>query len=384
MSRPYKIEYGGYMISSNGSRLQRLDVLRGVAVLLVLGRHILYIPEGLPVSVTLLFNIWREVGWVGVDLFFVLSGFLVSGLLFSEYKRTGELKIFRFLVRRGFKIYPSFYLFLAVTLITSSLYSLPSKFEVMRVVGETTFLQNYIGAFWHHTWSLSVEEHFYFLLCLAFVVMKSGRKGDPNPFLSLPRAFLIVGTFLLVLRILVAFGNPPGTWRCTLGFSHFRIDSLFFGVVISYWYRFFPEWLSAQVNRYAPFLSAASVGVFLVPILFRLDQGYFMYTAGFTLLYLGFGALLVRVLFVTVNRSGMFARAVAPLTLLGRYSYSIYLWHLLVYFIIDRSPYAPETAERFYTATALYLVGSLVVGIVTARLVEFPALRVRDRFYPSM
>ncbi|NJM15178.1 MAG: acyltransferase [Bacteroidales bacterium] len=80
-------------------RIKGFDFLRFVAVVLVIYRHSDSIG-------TLNF-----IGWVGVDLFFVLSGFLVSGLMFKEYKKTGGVKIKRFLMRRAFKIYPPFYVF---------------------------------------------------------------------------------------------------------------------------------------------------------------------------------------------------------------------------------------------------------------------------------
>src|SRR5215831_18752084 len=86
-------------------RNAQLDALRAIAVLLVLGRHLPFFP------------LWIRVGWTGVDLFFVLSGFLISGLLFREYKATGGIRIGRFLVRRGFKIYPAYYLFLTGSVI---------------------------------------------------------------------------------------------------------------------------------------------------------------------------------------------------------------------------------------------------------------------------
>src|ERR1043165_9002825 len=85
-----------------GSRNQSLDVLRGVAVLLVIGCHLHY------------YRLWAKGGWCGVDLFFVLSGFLVSGLLFQEYKNTGTIQFRRFILRRGMKIWPAFYVFLFV------------------------------------------------------------------------------------------------------------------------------------------------------------------------------------------------------------------------------------------------------------------------------
>ena len=84
-------------------RNKRLDILRCVAILLVVAAHA---------------QIWRvttRVGWVGVDLFFVLSGFLISGLLYSEYKQRQDISFRRFFVRRGLKIYPAFYLLVLAT-----------------------------------------------------------------------------------------------------------------------------------------------------------------------------------------------------------------------------------------------------------------------------
>src|SRR5271168_36950 len=90
-------------------RLRQLDVLRGVAILLVLGRHLDSVPTDAPGAIQSAFDLWMRAGWIGVDLFFVLSGFLVSGLLFREYARYGDVRAGRFLLRRGLKIYPAFY-----------------------------------------------------------------------------------------------------------------------------------------------------------------------------------------------------------------------------------------------------------------------------------
>jgi peptidoglycan/LPS O-acetylase OafA/YrhL len=95
-------------------RNQSLDVLRAIAVFGVLGDHAPY------------YAIWARAGGYGVDLFFVLSGFLISGLLFQEYKSSGGLRIRRFLIRRGFKIWPSYHrLVISVELTNSCLANSP-------------------------------------------------------------------------------------------------------------------------------------------------------------------------------------------------------------------------------------------------------------------
>ena len=105
-------------------RLKALDVLRAVAVLLVLGRHFGILDS------------WRMIGWTGVNLFFVLSGFLISGLLFTEYKKHAQIQVVHFLVRRGFKIYPPFYTMIAFTLAIFLFYHPVDSVPWQRFLGE--------------------------------------------------------------------------------------------------------------------------------------------------------------------------------------------------------------------------------------------------------
>src|SRR5438874_6217145 len=118
------------MLAKLTARNQRLDILRGIAILLVLGRHHDTIP------------LWSKIGWVGVDLFFVLSGFLISGLLFSEYKTQNSISFKRFFIRRGLKIYPAFYLFLFLTGILSRVV-FHTHLLVPHYLHEVFFVQNY-------------------------------------------------------------------------------------------------------------------------------------------------------------------------------------------------------------------------------------------------
>src|SRR5690349_1861898 len=93
--------------ASAAGRLRSLDLLRAVAVLLVLLHHLAPPPGERTRFVSLLSRVASR-GWIGVDLFFVLSGFLVSGLLLREHRLHGSIRFGRFFLRRGFKIYPPF------------------------------------------------------------------------------------------------------------------------------------------------------------------------------------------------------------------------------------------------------------------------------------
>src|SRR5258708_16649284 len=97
----------------------QLDVLRGVAILMVLLCHSIFLRQP-----TWDLILWRP-GWSGVDLFFVISGFLISGLLFTEYQKTGGIRFKRFSIRRALKLYPAFYFLLLLTLMARTLPSPP-------------------------------------------------------------------------------------------------------------------------------------------------------------------------------------------------------------------------------------------------------------------
>src|SRR5262245_50090618 len=104
----------------HAKRLPQLDILRSFAIFLVLLRHLPEVPDGLGTHWSAAYSISNSVGWIGVDLFFVLSGFLISGLLFREYNLTGKVDLLRFYIRRGYKIYPGFYILFLTTLLAIS------------------------------------------------------------------------------------------------------------------------------------------------------------------------------------------------------------------------------------------------------------------------
>jgi peptidoglycan/LPS O-acetylase OafA/YrhL len=228
-------------------RNKRLDILRCVAVVIVIVYH-----SGDS-------KFFTRVGWTGVDLFFVLSGFLISGLLFSEYRERRAIGFKRFFIRRGLKIYPAFYMFLIITGVAAQLvfHAHPTLVQYLH---EVFFIMNYEEGFWNHTWTLAVEEHFYiFLPVFLFIVMRFSSKRE-NPFRVIPWAAAAIALFCVASRAVSVYVGVPN-FNMAYYASHNRMDALFFGVLIGYLYHFRPAILQKLMrptgNRVA--MLAASV-----------------------------------------------------------------------------------------------------------------------------
>jgi len=369
-------------------RIKTLDILRFVAVIGVIGAHSYPLTnfDGYdPVSVAIS-SVWHEIGGRGVNLFFVLSGFLVSGLLFKEYKETGEIQVKRFYVRRGFKIYPAFYFFLACSLaydlIHQALSRVPVDVPLDRYGASALFVQNYyepLKMVWFHTWSLPIEEHFYIMLPVLLVGLGAAAKWRTDAFRNLPALFLVIAVLIPANRIFLELTRDPslsyaGYW------THLNIDQLFFGVLLSYYWHFHPERI-AFLKRNPEKAVLGAVVLFGAAYL-TLRTGFLAFSLSGTLTYLSFGTILIAAL-----NSDRFARFGDTKTgrsaaYLGKYSYSIYLWHAPVKFtsfyffnLADPGPYL------LFRMNLLYLVLSLVVGVIAAKLIETPFLKLRDRMY---
>ncbi|MFI5335295.1 MAG: acyltransferase family protein [Opitutales bacterium] len=348
-----------------------LDLLRLAAVVLVIGCHL---SDSAGSSVWLL-GAWRSVGWVGVDLFFVLSGFLVSGLLFREHRQSGRVSVGNFLIRRGLKIYPAFWVLIAYSFATRLYHGIPIPKKAF--VCELLFVQNYGWGLWAHTWSLAVEEHFYLLLA-ALVWWLARRRAEP--FARLPLIFGVVAAACLGLRVLNTLRHPVYTFEGFLTPTHLRIDSLFLGVLLSYLVHY--RGLLERLRWFRPrWRVAAGLPLLLVPVYFFSREadpwvnvlGYNVADLGSALLVLG-GAEL----------ASSPSRLLRGLGTFGAVSYSVYLWHVPVELWSYRFWPAHRVDPMAYTGYMVtYVLGSLLVGYVMARLVEIPILKLRDRWFPS-
>lgn len=344
-----------------------LDALRAIAIFMVLGRHFYAFST---YSSYWWARAWLKVGWVGVDLFFVLSGFLVSGLLFADFQERGRIDVFRFYIRRGLKIWPAFYALIATGLLIPIVGG--QAVSTKGLLSELLFMQSYFPGIWDHTWSLAVEEHFYLILPAVLLLMiRCQREG---PFAVMPYVFGAIAVFSLACRFAVGWKQDGSVDYLTYAFpTHLRIDGLMFGVLLSYCYRFRPDVFDRIAAwRGGWIVIAAAVALFST---LRFENRN-MHTWGFTVVYLGAGFLIAKA--VAFEGSGRIRAMANFLARIGVYSYSIYLWHMF---------YQERVLSHFrFTSftlwSACYLPGAILFGIVAAKVIEFPVLRFRDRVFP--
>jgi peptidoglycan/LPS O-acetylase OafA/YrhL len=362
---------------SKRERLVYLDVLRAAAILLVLGRH----PPVTPASGSAggaLVELWYRVGWVGVDLFFCLSGFLIGGLLFSEYRERGGIDVSRFYVRRGFKIWPSYLVWLGAV----AAVALYARFrgaagvDLRSLWPNLVHVQNYFGSPYPHTWSLSVEEHFYLALPALLLLLLRSRGG----FRRLPAVFVVVAAACLAMRVLTVWLRQPIGFWTHLTPTHLRIDSLFAGVLLAYLLQVRGLGAGSFVRRRWAFLFAG-LACFAPAVVFD-SESPFLVTAGFSIL--AFGSALITTWAWAMTFAGRPPAIARWLAAVGAFSYSIYLWHMpfaqRMSLFLSRP--IPDGPYRYAALMAVYVVAALALGVVLYMLIERPALVVRDRMFP--
>jgi len=386
--------------ASQVKRIYSLDILRGLAIALVLIRHA-------PVESAFSDNIFKsafhllyQIGWTGVDLFFVLSGYLISGLLFKEFDRTGKLDIPRFWLRRGFKIWPSYFFTYGLLVLASFAAKIVSGkperaiTQVREELPNFVFIQNYFSPDirWPHSWSIAVEEHFYFALpILLYLLFIKNRKQDParqNKF----KGFLLLGMLLcaavLAMRLfLVSTGQTA--WQSYYYPTHFRMDSLCCGVLIGYLHRYHATWFK-NAGKFWPYLLLLVPLGLSLSIFYPLESSTATFTYGFTIFYIVYGGLvLLAANYPDFGKTG--AKILVwpswALATMGVYSYTIYLAHSVVYKLGRLDLLRNALKDSIWADTFLTLLFwalSIGIGILISHLIERPFLILRDKWCPRV
>ncbi|WFU88702.1 acyltransferase [Rhizobium sp. CC1099] len=371
------------------SRAVGPDVLRSLAILLVMLVH-------LPVEATpsMLVGV-RNYAWVGVDIFFVLSGFLIGTQLFKEVSRTGGVDLKSFYLRRAFRIFPAFSIVLGLYAIFPILRDAPTMQSIWSFA---TFTVNFnfdprVGRAFTQAWSLCVEEHFY--LVLPLLVLLLHRRISMRWTLLIAAAMVIAGMILRYtiwesqVGVLVDANKLRDAFAVYLRDVYYptytRIDGLMFGVILAAARFFKPE----LCKRYASPRVALPIGVSLVaaalvlfsvrgPLagtnLFLVFQAQLGSVAGFPLISIGIALILGAMLDLEhVLKRWPVPGAMVVATL----SYSLYLTHKSA-FHVDRLIFG-EANLQGSSGFVVYLVTSFAVAIVLWFCVERSFLLLRDR-----
>ncbi len=309
------------------TKLFGLDHLRALAITLVFFYHyqisIFGHPEWLPA--------FAKFGWTGVDLFFVLSGFLISSQLFSQIKKDGHISLLRFFRKRFFRIIPVFTVVLVIYFCIPSFHERESLPSIWRFL---TFTQNFglnikdHGTF-SHFWSLCVEEHFYFSLPLLLVLFLSTKTFKKS-------YWLLIALFLsgFILRgyiwnnyISQRF-NDENSWIYWYQYIYYptynRLDGLLIGVAIAGINQFLPDFWH-KISRFGNHFIVLSLLVLTGAYFLCYDEhSYSASVFGFPLVALGYGFMVLGALSPT---SFLYKWNSKITTFIATLSYSLYLSH---------------------------------------------------------
>ena len=332
-----------------------LDLLRAAAITLVVIYHV---TQSWPVSKPWLYP-YTNLGAKGVDLFFVLSGWLIGGLFWSELKETRSVNVGRFWVRRWLRTIPPYAGGLAAAWIAVWLYR-GEKFDI----GYLFFIQNYyeVMPFFFVSWSLCVEEHFYLFLPLLFYLVRQNQ------------ALLLC--VLAILPVLFRFWEYPinasGFGYATTA-THLRADGLILGFGAAHLNAFYPA-AFARLRGWFVLFGGLAAG------LWALDLGEWIESV---LDPLFVSITFLGLLIALEGRSGGRWFGSRSVAWLARISYSIYLIHALVIhaFIMGVFPhFLLPGSVALLVEICLILLGGWIFYVVFERF----AFNIRERLAPSV
>ncbi|EGQ3229615.1 acetyltransferase [Staphylococcus pseudintermedius] len=327
-----------------------LDGVRAVAVIAIIIYHLN--PQ------------WLSGGFLGVDTFFVISGYLITSLLLTEYHNTGKIELMSFWLRRVKRLIPAV-LFLVMGVIVLSLNFMPT--EIQKVRADSIAAIFYVSNWWYimqnvdyfeqfavqplkHLWSLAIEEQFYLVFPIVLLSLLS--------FIRRLKSIRIIFLILLVISMIammVLYVPNENVARVYFG-TDTRIQTLLMGVLLALVWP--PFQLKAKVNRQMRTLidTAGVVGLAILFICFKFvsETNSILYYGGFFLI----STVTLLVIASSVHPSGYFAKFLGNkvFTFIGSRSYSLYLWHYPIIVLIHHQFVQGQIPPLVYVVEILLMV----------------------------
>lgn len=342
------------------SRVSSLDVFRSVAIVVVVLFH---------------FNNFLPYGNLGVDLFFVISGFLVGGILIRKFQEQEKIVFSQFILQRGFKIWPSYYVFVILAGILSYVFYRNLEPAIVLSIDQYSrlllFYQNYTGGtviIFGHVWSLCVEEHFYIILPILFLIVN---KLGSNPSSRLRLFWMMIFGFIISGVLFKCFSINFLRSKDTFSGTHNRLDALGWGLLLAAIHILHEKWFrTLQIRKYF-FLLGIFLFALMIFILETGDSYFFMKVVFRSVIPISFFLMIGGTLYHDFS-------SWLPLRFISYYSYNWYLWHplfgsLVIYFFGSGIP-----------GLLVYIGFTFLVAMVLTILIEEPVLRWRDRLMPSL
>jgi len=374
-------------LTQSAPRSDGLDTLRSLAILSVIGFHV-YSFHGVG-SRPRMVEFAAQMGWMGVDLFFVLSGYLIGSQLLRPYLRDEQPRLCAFYRNRLYRVLPAYLVVLATYYILPVWRERPSLPPVWELL---TFTQNLfvdygVSQAFSHVWSLCIEEHFY--LFLPLVVLLAMRKPSMRKTVAVLGGLVLFGicirAFILfhTLRPLASAGQSFGLEYLERIYypTYSRLDGLLAGIALALIKTFRPIWWGVLAKRGHTLLCSGLCVVGLAIWLFKdrwvsvTGASAFGTVIGFPVLALGLGLLVASAL----SANGLLSRTKIPgAKLVATLAYSLYLTHKELIHLVNRC--FPSVAEAGLSMwLAVYAIFCLIVAGALYLCVERPFLILRDR-----
>ena len=367
-------------MSNNKSKyLPSIDSLRALAVLAVIIYHVdvNYLPGG----------------FLGVDLFFVLSGYLISSLIIKEYRKTGSLNLYNFYIRRARRLLPAVYFMITVGLVVMVLFS-----EVLLRKSHLDAIFGYIYSsnWWYifhkldyfdsfgaqspfkHLWSLAIEEQFYMIFPLLFLLVNRKKKSKDGTYkLNKNFLYVVLGLILVSLIAHILLFDINNISRIYFG-TDTRAFSLLVGVVGAILYpmeRLYAK-VTPQQNMLYSVVSLVSIATLITVMIYTSEYNTLLYRGGFLLV-----AILGLIVIISSGKQHtLMSRLLSfkPVVFIGKISYSLYLWHFPV--LVLTTPVS-EIGNPNIIFVILRVVLTFVLATASYMFVETPIRKLGFKNY---